>query len=75
MSAAQSRTKLHSHFDCLRQCVIEALDERLATLMRVVDDAERSAVEPLDSCELILKERVNVALSIMERGCTQYIDF
>jgi len=67
-SAAQSRTKLRAHFECLHQCVIEALDERLATLERVVDDAERSAMEPLDSCELILKERVNVAASIMEKG-------
>ena len=75
LSAAQSRTKLHAHFDCLRQCVIEALDERLATLMRVVDDAECSAVEPLDSCELILKERVNEAICIMEKGYTQCTDY
>jgi vacuolar-type H+-ATPase subunit E/Vma4 len=69
-SAAQSRTKLRAHFECLRQCVIEALDERLSTLERAVDEAERNALEPLESCEQTLNEQVNVAVRIMEKGCS-----
>ena len=67
-SAEQAKTKLNAHFECLRQCVNEALSERLATLLQSVDDVVSEAVVPLDHCQQEIQQRVNIAVQILDTG-------
>lgn len=67
-SAAQAKTKLNAHFECLRQCVNEALSERLAVLLQSVDDIVKESLEPLEHSRQEIQHRVDVAVQILDTG-------
>jgi hypothetical protein len=67
-SASQSRDKLGAHFDQLKQCVCEALDERLRALLKQVQDVEGSAMGPLQQCDNLLSEKVKLASAVLDEG-------
>lgn len=67
-SAAQAKSTLNAHFDSLRQCVNEALSERLAVLQQSVDAAVQEAVAPLDACQQEIQQNVDVTVHIMDAG-------
>lgn len=67
-SSSQARSKLRSHFDHLKLCISEALDDRLRVLGQQVSDAEQAALKPLCQCEDLLQERVNVAAGVLKEG-------
>ena len=68
--------KLNAHFECLRQCVNEALCERLSVLEQSVDDAVHESVAPLDQCQREIQDRVDVAVQALDVGqcvCHLYV--
>ena len=67
-SGAQAKTKLTAHFDCLRQCVNDALNERLETLHLSVDNVIAESIAPLESCRQEIQQRVDVAVEILDIG-------
>ena len=67
-SAAQAKTKLIAHFECLRQCVNEALCERLAVLEQSVDNAVQESIAPLEHCQQEIERKVDIAVNIMDAG-------
>ena len=67
-SAAQAKSKLTAHFESLRQCVNEALCERLAVLQQSVDDAVQESMTPLQHCEQEIQQRVDLAVHILDAG-------
>lgn len=67
-SAGQARGKLRSHFDHLKLCINEALDDRLRILERQVSSVEQAAHKPLCECEDLLQERVSLASGVLKEG-------
>ena len=67
-SAAQAKCKLNEHFESLRQCVNDALCERLATLQQTVDNVAQESLVPLDRCEQDIQNRVEIAKQILDTG-------
>jgi len=67
-SAAQAKSKLNEHFESLRQCVNDALTERLETLLQTVDNVTQQSLVPLDRCEQDIQNRVDIAKEILDTG-------
>jgi len=67
-SAAQAKGKLSEHFESLRQCVNDALCERLETLQQTVDNVAQESLVPLDRCEQDIQKRVDIAKQILDAG-------
>jgi len=67
-SAEQAKCKLNEHFESLRQCVNEALSERLETLLQTVDNVTQESLVPLDCCEQDIQNRVDIAKEILDTG-------
>lgn len=67
-SAAQAKCKLNAHFECLRQCIDEALCERLATLQQSVDNVAQETVAPLEHSKREIQRRVDIAAQILDTG-------
>ena len=56
------------HFENLRQCVNEALGERLAALQQSIDQVVQESLEPLDNCQQEIQQKVAVAVQILDTG-------
>ena len=70
-SAAQAKSRLTAHFECLRQCVNEALSERLAGLQQSVDNVVQESIAPLEQCQQEIQHRVDIAVQTLDTGqCT-----
>lgn len=67
-SSSQARSKLRSHFEHLKLCINEALDDRLRVLGQQVLSAEQAALKPLCQCEDLLQEKVNIAAGVLKEG-------
>lgn len=67
-SAAQAKCKLNEHFESLRQCVNDALCERLETLLQTVDNVTQESLVLLDHCEQDIQNRVDIAKEILDSG-------
>jgi len=67
-SATKAKSELNAHFECLRECVNEALSERLNTLQQSVDAAVTESMAPLEHCQQELQQRVIIAIQIMDTG-------
>ncbi|KAJ8318373.1 hypothetical protein KUTeg_003464 [Tegillarca granosa] len=67
-SAEESRCNIMDHFSKLKKAVIAALDARMDTLIKNVDNIEEAALSPLCQCEDMINQGIMAATRVMEDG-------
>ena len=66
---------MDSHFACLKDAFITALDTRLASLKSDIENIRTDALKPLDACKSLVDGSLKTAAQVMEEGNNNIIIF
>lgn len=67
-SSRVSKEDLERHFLTLKTCVGEALNRRLQELLREVNTIEKAAIQPLEKCEVDIRQEIKLSMDILDGG-------